>query len=239
MGTESLLVADSLSKGYASGTVRLEVLRDCSLEVQAGERVAIIGASGAGKSTLLHLLAGLDRPDAGSLRFRGSLLHEMGERELSAFRNRHVGMVFQFYHLLPEFTAQENVMMPLLIAGEAARAPERADTLLEEVGLSERANHFPSQLSGGERQRVAIARALALEPDLLLADEPTGNLDHENGVRVMTAFQQIHSSHQNATVMVTHNPELVSGFDRVLYMQPGGELTTEQTVATADTRRGA
>jgi lipoprotein-releasing system ATP-binding protein len=220
----ALVHAENLTKGYPSGSGRVEVLRGSTLSVSEGERVAIIGASGVGKSTLLHLLAGLDRPDAGSLQFKGEDLLAMSERGLADYRNRHVGMVFQFYHLLPELTAHENVMLPMLIAGEHAEAVERASTLLSETGLAERAGHFPSQMSGGERQRVALARALACRPSLLLADEPTGNLDYRNGLRVMRVIDDLHERHRTATVMVTHNPELVGSFDRVLEMAPGGVL---------------
>jgi len=219
-----ILSAAGLDKSYQSGTVELNVLRECSFALAANERVAIVGQSGVGKSTLLHLLAGLDRADRGTIRFGDRDVHAMGETELARFRNRHIGMVFQFYHLLPEFTARENVMMPLLIAGEASGAPARADELLAEVGLDERGHHFPSELSGGERQRVAIARALARAPEVVLADEPTGNLDLENGRRVMDVFERLHARHQTAMVLVTHNQELVTGFDRVLRMGPGGQL---------------
>ncbi|NKB89846.1 MAG: ATP-binding cassette domain-containing protein [Acidobacteria bacterium] len=222
--SENILHAAGLAKSYQSGRGQLEVLHDCSLTLAKHERVAIIGQSGVGKSTLLHLLAGLDRADRGSIRFGERRLDAMGEAELAAYRNQHVGMVFQFYHLLPEFTALENVMMPILIGRDISTAQHRAADLLEEVGLGERRHHFPSQMSGGERQRVAIARALASDPEILLADEPTGNLDHENGLRVMDIFAGLHERHRTAMVLVTHNPELVIGFDRVLNMEPGGHL---------------
>lgn len=222
-----ILSAVELDKSYHSGSAGLDVLSGCSFALAENERVAIVGQSGVGKSTLLHLLAGLDHADSGSIHFGDRDVHAMGESELARFRNRHIGMVFQFYHLLPEFTARENVMMPLLIAGEAAAAPARADALLADVGLEQRGHHFPSELSGGERQRVAIARALARGPEVVLADEPTGNLDHENGQRVMEVFERLYASHRTAMVLVTHNEELVTGFDRVLRMGPGGQL--EQT----------
>ncbi len=222
--SEPLLTAVDVHKSYRSGADRLEVLIGSNLEVAVAERVAIVGQSGVGKSTLLHLLAGLDRPDSGSINYRGRALQELEPSELAGFRNRHVGMVFQFYHLLPEFTAAENVMMPMLIGGRADEAVDRAATLLEEVGLADRAHHFPSELSGGEQQRVAFARALACAPGLLLADEPTGNLDQESGERVMEVFVRLHAAHQMAMVMVTHNPDLVVDFDRVLVMEPGGHL---------------
>lgn len=221
---EQLLRANDLAKSYPSGGGRLEVLTRCDLSIDVGERVAIIGQSGVGKSTLLHLLGGLDRPDSGHIEFRGQRLDQMSDVELAAFRNRRVGMVFQFYHLLPELTAHENVAMPLLIAQRPEGADARAQELLDQVGLGDRCHHFPSELSGGERQRVAIARALAASPDLILADEPTGNLDHDNGLRIMQVFQDVYDLHGVATVMVTHNPELVQGFERVLNMRPGGGL---------------
>lgn len=228
-----ILQALGLGKAYPSGTGSLEVLRDCSLAVAPGERVAIVGPSGVGKSTLLHLLAGLDRPDTGRLLFRDRDLAAMTEAELASYRSANVGMVFQFYHLLSELTALENVMLPLLIGSRRAAAIERASFLLSEAGLEDRSNHFPSELSGGERQRVAIARALACEPALLLADEPTGNLDVGNGVRIMQLFGQMHSAHGMAMVMVTHNPDLVADFDRVLQMGPGGKMSPMSVKAPA------
>jgi lipoprotein-releasing system ATP-binding protein len=225
---EEFLSVEGVTKGYRSGERRLEVLSACDLQVAAGERIAIIGQSGVGKSTLLHLLAGLDRPDSGSIRFRGRELDLMSEPDLAMFRGRHVGLVFQFYHLLPEFSALENIMMPALIGGVVEGAYERAAGLLADVGLVDRAHHFPSELSGGERQRVAIARALIREPELILADEPTGNLDLENGRRVLEIFFQLNERLGNAMILVTHNPELVADFDRVMMMESGGRLR-EQT----------
>ncbi len=221
---EEFLTVEGIDKSYRSGDRRLQVLSDCDLRLAAGERIAIIGQSGVGKSTLLHLLAGLDRPDSGSIRFRGRELRSLSEPDLAAFRGRHVGLVFQFYHLLPEFSALENIMMPLLINGDVDGAQERATGLLADVGLADRAHHFPSELSGGECQRVAIARALVRQPEVLLADEPTGNLDRDNGRRVLEIFLRLHESYGNAMVLVTHNPELVADFDRVLVMEFGGQL---------------
>ena len=220
--------SSSPSKGSlratAPATADCKFLSDCELRLAAGERIAIIGQSGVGKSTLLHLLAGLDRPDSGSIRFRGRELRSLSEPDLAEFRGRHVGLVFQFYHLLPEFSALENIMMPLLIGGDMDGARERAAGLLADVGLADRAHHFPSELSGGECQRVAIARALVRQPEVLLADEPTGNLDRDNGMRALEIFFRLHESHGNAMVLVTHNPELVADFDRVLVMESGGQL---------------
>ena len=222
--TPPVIEVDGLVKRYPSGDAVLTVLDGTSLSVQPGERVAVLGASGVGKSTLLHLLGALDRPDDGNILFHGVRLAAMGEDEMAELRNAEVGFVFQFFQLLSEFTALENVMMPLLIGRLAASAREKAETLLAEVGLAERGHHFPSQLSGGERQRVAIARALAREPSLLLADEPTGNLDLDTGQRVMDVFGRLQREHGAAIVMATHNPGLVEGFDRVLLMEPGGRL---------------
>src|SRR6185369_51237 len=173
----NLLEVRGLCKTYGSGSNRLEVLSGIDLDLLSGTTTALIGASGAGKSTLLHLLGALDRPTSGSVSFHGDNIFEKTDRQLAAFRNRSIGFVFQFHHLLPEFTALENVMMPALIAGiSRPQARAAAEALLEDVGLGQRMTHRPGELSGGEQQRVAIARALALEPELLLADEPTGNL---------------------------------------------------------------
>jgi len=222
--SEMLVEVTDLVKTYPSGEKVLRVLDGTQLSIAAGERVAVLGASGVGKSTLLHLLGGLDRPDSGSIAFRGQSIAELAEDALAGYRNAEVGFVFQFFQLLPEFTALENVMMPMLIGRQVAKARRRASELLGEVGLAERSHHFPGQLSGGERQRVAIARALSRDPSLLLADEPTGNLDIATGMRVMELFSQVQGEHGAAIVMATHNPALVEGFDRVLEMQPGGVL---------------
>lgn len=219
-----VLTADSLCKTYRSGSASLTVLRECSLQLHAGESIAIIGPSGVGKSTLLHLLAGLDEPDSGTIVFAGRDLAELSEAEVASLRNRHLGMVFQSYHLMADFTALQNVMLPLLIAGNQRRARRRAIDLLADCGLAARCQHYPAELSGGEKQRVAIARALVMEPDIVLADEPTGNLDHHSGVRVTDLFRRLRVSYGTATIMVTHNPALAEGFDRVLAMQDGGRL---------------
>jgi len=219
-----VIAARGLAKRYPSGEDVLEVLAATDLEIHAGERIAVLGASGIGKSTLLHLLGGLDHPDAGSVAFRGRALDGMSEAELATYRNHEVGFVFQFFQLLPEFTALENVMMPLLVGRETEGVRERAHDLLAQVGLEARSHHYPSQLSGGERQRVAIARALVRGPSLVLADEPTGNLDVDTGLRVMEVFARLQHERGAAIVMATHNPALVDGFDRVLEMQPGGAL---------------
>lgn len=222
--TAPLLDAHGLVKTFPSGDHVLRVLDGTDLRIAAGERLAILGASGVGKSTLLHLLGGLDRPDGGQIVFRGRRLGDLSDDELARFRNASIGFVFQFFQLLPEFTALENVMMPLLIAGNDERVAERARALLSEVGLAGRSHHFPGQLSGGERQRVAIARALVRGPDLILADEPTGNVDLDTGRQVMEVFGRVQREHGAAIVMATHDPALVEEFDRVLQMVQGGHL---------------
>ena len=211
-----------LNKTYQTATQRLHVLRDVALEVDAGEMVAIVGASGVGKSTLLHVLGGLDRAEAGTIRVGETDLRAIGDEALVAFRNRHVGFVFQFHHLLPEFEAVENVEMPMRIAraglGEARR---RALDLLDRVGLSERASHRPNMLSGGEQQRVAVARALVMRPRLLLADEPTGDLDEATGDTLHALLREMHREHGLTSIIATHNPRLAAACDRVLRLERG------------------
>ncbi len=218
-----LLEVKDLKKSYPTGTGgRLEVLRGLSFTVQRGEVVAVVGESGTGKSTLLHLLGALDRPDKGTVRYEGHDIFEKDDDELAAFRNRSVGFVFQFHHLLPEFTALENVAMPALIRGvdlEAARP--RAEALLQQLGLEERATHRPSELSGGEQQRVAVARALMNEPGLVLADEPTGNLDIKTAEALHKEILRLSHSIEQTFVIVTHNPALAEIADRVLHIENG------------------
>ncbi len=215
--------AAGLSKAYRDGLRRVEVLREIDLAVEPGEMVAIVGPSGSGKSTLLHLLGALDRPDAGSVVIGGTSLAGMSGAELAAFRNRTIGFVFQFHQLLPDFTALENVMLPGRIAGrEPGAVHAHARDLLAEVGLAERFDHFPSQLSGGERQRVALCRALSLEPPLLLADEPTGNLDPASGSHVFELLLDLQARHRTTGILVTHNPEIARRCSRVLELVDGG-----------------
>lgn len=204
-----LLKIRGLSKSYLSGQERLRILVDLNLTVQAGQMVAITGASGSGKSTFLHLVGGMERPDAGSICFKDLEITGLQGRGLAAYRNRTVGFVFQFHYLLPEFNARENAMFPLLLRGASHHeASERAEALLEEVGLSDRMRHRPGELSGGEQQRVAIARALAGEPRLLLADEPTGNLDPATSERIYELLDQVHRSHGLTSLIATHNASL-------------------------------
>jgi lipoprotein-releasing system ATP-binding protein len=212
-----------LVKNYVGGDGGvISVLDGVDLTVDRGEMVAIIGASGAGKSTLLHLLGALDRPSSGDVLITGRSLSGLDDDAVSALRNRTVGFVFQFHHLLREFTALENVMMPLRIAGtDEAQARHRALALLDRMGLAGRAHHRPAQLSGGEQQRTAVARALAADPSVLLADEPSGNLDHVNSERLHDLFAQLTRELEIAMVVVTHNRSLASRADRVLQLEEG------------------
>lgn len=214
------LEAVDLSKTYRNAEVPVQVFENLNLRVEKGEMLAVVGPSGIGKSTLLHLLGGLDRPDSGTIRVADSTLTKMSADELARFRNRHVGFVFQFHHLLPEFTAVENVAMPGWIGRmRTDEALRRAAALLEELGLQARGRHFPNQLSGGEQQRVAIARALLTEPILFLADEPTGNLDLATSERVFDLMRECHEKRGLTSVIVTHNPDLASRCDRVFEMK--------------------
>ncbi len=218
-----LLEARDLRKVFVGGDGReLVVLDGVDVKVGAGEAIAIVGASGAGKSTLLHLLGGLDRPTAGEVSVEGRGLHELDERELAAARNELIGFVFQFHHLLREFTALENVMMPMRIARRPdAEAEARARELLGEVGLQDRLLHKPTQLSGGEQQRVAVARALANEPLLVIADEPSGNLDTHTSERLHDLLFRLRAEHGVALVLATHNRELADRADRILLLKEG------------------
>lgn len=216
----SFLSVRNLAKTYHDTAAGVPVLEAFSLDVEKGEMLAVVGPSGVGKSTLLHLLGGLDRPDGGMVRVEDRELTALDNEGLARFRNRHVGFVFQFHHLLPEFTALENVAMPAWI-GRMNRdeALQRAAILLAELGLTDRESHYPGQLSGGEQQRVAIARALVVEPSLLLADEPTGNLDTATSERVFALMREMHLKRNLTSVIVTHNRELASRCDRVLEMR--------------------
>jgi lipoprotein-releasing system ATP-binding protein len=211
-----------LNKSYEGGSGRLHVLRDLDIEVGSGEMVAIVGASGVGKSTLLHVMGGLDRADAGRIQIGETDLGTLADTAMVEFRNRHVGFVFQFHHLLPEFTALENVEMPMRIARmPLGEARQRAGELLGRVGLAERSTHRPNMLSGGEQQRVAVARALVMRPALLLADEPTGDLDETTADTLHALLREMHAEHGLTSVIATHNPRLAAACDRVLRLELG------------------
>jgi lipoprotein-releasing system ATP-binding protein len=227
----ALLEARAIRKVYAGGDGQpLEVLRSVDLEVRRGEFVAIVGASGAGKSTLLHLLGALDAPSGGDVWLDGSRYADLDAAATAELRNRKVGFVFQFHHLLREFSALENVMMPLLIGGvEPRQARSRAEEVLSEVGLAGRMTHRPAELSGGEQQRCAVARALVHDPSVVLADEPSGNLDHANSERLHELFFRLAREYETAVVVVTHNRQLAGRADRILWLEDG-RLTTVTSV---------
>lgn len=200
----------------------LEVLRDVNLRIADGEIVAIVGKSGAGKTTLLQIIGSLDKPSAGSVKIDGVDIYQLKDKELAQFRNRHIGFIFQFHQLLPEFTAIENVMMPALIAGQKeAEAKQRAEELLTTLGLKERLEHKPNQLSGGEKQRVAAARAMMMHPSVILADEPTGSLDEKNKEELRALLTKMHSEMGQTIVLVTHDRDMAEGCDRILEMKDG------------------
>jgi lipoprotein-releasing system ATP-binding protein len=224
----SVLQAIDLTKVFVGGDGGLlTVLEGVSLQVERGEMVAVVGASGAGKSTLLNLLGALDRPTRGRVSVSGTALDGLSEEHLAGLRNRSIGFVFQFHHLLRDFSALENVMIPLRIAGrDVATARRRAEELLARVGLGSRMTHRPSQLSGGEQQRTAVARALALDPAVLLADEPSGNLDHANAERLHDLFDELSRDLEIAMVIATHNRSLAARADRVLNLEDGKLLET-------------
>ena len=203
-----ILNAYQISKSYHNGEKELHVLRNVDLELQQGEIITIMGQSGSGKTTLLNILGTLERPDSGSVSICGQDISGLTEKKLSELRNKQLGFVFQFHHLLPEFTAMENVLMPALIAGDEQNARERADELFDYVGMTERRNHYPAQLSGGERLRAAVLRALILKPGVVLADEPTGNLDESNADRLLNLFHKINDDFNQAFVITTHNPNV-------------------------------
>ena len=218
----SFVSVRALNKSYVVGSQRIHVLRDLDIDVAPGEMVAIVGASGVGKSTLLHVLGGLDRSDSGVVQLAGIDVTGMPAASLVEFRNRNVGFVFQFHHLLPEFDAAENVAMPMRIArAPGPEADQRAAELLTRVGLGERLTHRPGMLSGGEQQRVAVARALVMRPALLLADEPTGDLDEGTAESLHQLLREMHAEHRLTSIIATHNPRLAAACDRVLRLEMG------------------
>ena len=222
--SEFVIRAQGLTRTFVQGRTELRVLTGVDLDIRAGEQVAILGASGVGKSTLLHLLGGLDKPTAGTVEVAGEDMARADESRRAALRNRHLGFVYQFHHLLPEFTALENVAMPLLIAGRSAREAESGATaLLERGGLGERLTHKPGELSGGERQRAAVARALINRPACVLGDEPTGNLDERNAAQLYELMLELNREFRTSVVLVTHDPQLAGRMDRRLEMT-GGQL---------------
>ena len=220
--TDNLLSAHGIRKVYDSSGGKVEVLKGVSLEVRSGEIVSIIGASGVGKSTLLNIIGTLDRPTSGELIINEKDVFSMSDSELSRFRNVSIGFIFQFHHLLPEFTALENVMLPALLSGNSKEAVmDKASLLLADVGLSNRETHKPSELSGGERQRVAVARALMNDPELVLADEPSGNLDRDNAEALYELIWKMRDEKKQTFIIVTHNEELAEKADRIIRLEDG------------------
>lgn len=218
----NLIQAREVFKSYWNGPAETPVLKGVDFEIGSRDLVAIVGASGAGKSTLLHILGSLDAPSSGTVSFDGASLYDRNDEDLARLRNESIGFVFQFHHLLPEFSALENVMMPLLIRGEGRRrSEEKARALLQRLGLQDRSSHRPTELSGGEQQRVAVARALIGSPRILFADEPTGNLDHENSENLIRLLLEIHQEHHMALVLVTHNEAIASRFSKKIRMEDG------------------
>ncbi|KTD23529.1 lipoprotein-releasing system ATP-binding protein [Legionella lansingensis] len=220
--SNAILNCQNLNKSYHDGTSSVEVLKGINLTIQPGERIAIVGPSGSGKSTLLHLLGGLDRPSDGKVFMNNTDWQSLSEKQRCVLRNRQLGFVYQFHHLLPEFTALENVSLPLLLGQRSVEeAQSQAEKILDQVGLSKRLGHKPSQLSGGERQRVAIARALVHQPQCVLADEPTGNLDHATALKIFELMLSLNESLNTAVIIVTHDMQLAEKMDKILTIQDG------------------
>ena len=222
MNDNIIISCQNLSKRFKEGKLDVEVLKDISLDIEEGEKIAIVGSSGSGKSTLLHILGGLDLPTSGHVQVMGKDIAKLTDKQRGDLRNHSLGFIYQFHHLLPEFTALENVAMPLLIRGlTVADASQQASEILEKVGLAERLKHKPGQLSGGERQRAAIARALVTKPNAVLADEPTGNLDHKTALQIFDLMQNLNQQMQTAFVIVTHDMQLAEKMDKIYHLVDG------------------
>jgi lipoprotein-releasing system ATP-binding protein len=230
-----MVEAENIRKRFKDDAGTFDVLKDATFSVEAGEMVALVGTSGAGKTTLLQILGGLDKCDGGTVSVGGKNLDKLGGSELARYRNRHIGFVFQFHHLLPDFTAIENVLIPGLISGKSRQeCMPRASDLLNIFGLDKRFNHYPTELSGGERQRVALARAMFNEPALVLADEPTGNLDRANGERLLELFEKANKELNQTFLIATHNSRLSLGMNRVLYLDDGKIVNTDKPTTVAE-----
>lgn len=226
MSNEVVVSAENLFKSYQDGESKVEILNALNFQLDASTTLAIVGSSGSGKSTLLHILGTLDKPDGGKISIKNKNITELSRKQQADFRNQNIGFIYQFHHLLMEFTALENVMLPLLIAGIDKRTARlEAEQMLNNVALSHRISHKPEQLSGGERQRVAIARALITKPALVLADEPTGNLDKENGETIYELINSLKKTHRTAFIVVTHDLELAAKLDQTLYLKDGKLVT--------------
>jgi len=222
MSQELIISSDNLVKRFTEGKLDVEVLKGISLELNAGEKIAIVGSSGSGKSTLLHILGGLDLPTSGTVKVMGKDIASLTDKDRGMLRNESLGFIYQFHHLLPEFTALENVSMPLLIRGLSVKEAEnKSEAILTKVGLSERLKHKPAQLSGGERQRAAIARALVTEPNAVLADEPTGNLDHKTAMQIFELMQSLNQEMKTAFIIVTHDMQLAEKMDKIYHLVDG------------------